>query len=95
VVKKRATKKAAGKRKTSSAGGGGDRSRLDLRPLQKHIRRRISDLRKQQKKGPMAAAAPAAAVGPRGGSVDETIARLEGALETLIDICHPTMDIPI
>ena len=94
MVKKRATKKAAGKRKTSSAGGGGDRSRLDLRPLQKHIRRRIADLKKHQKKGPMAPA-PAAAVGPRGGSVDETIARLEGALETLIDICHPTMDIPI
>ena len=91
MVKKRATKKTAGKRKSSSAGGRGDRSRLDLRPLQKHIRRRIADLKKQ-KKGPGPAAA---GVGPQGGSVDETIERLESALETLIDICHPTMDIPI
>jgi len=94
VVKKRATKKTAGKKKGSSAGGRGDRSRLDLRPLQKHIRRRINDLKKQ-KKGPGGPGPAAAGVGPRGGSVDETIERLESALETLIDICHPTMDIPI
>ena len=93
MVKKRATK-AAGKRKSSSAGGRGDRSRLDLRPLQKHIRKRISDLKKR-KKAPGGPGPAAAGVGPRGGSVDETIERLENALETLIDICHPTMDIPI
>lgn len=96
MVKKRGTsKKATGARKSaaSSRPRRGDRSRLDLRPLHDHIRERIKKLKKQKDRAQPAAAA--AGPGPMGGSVDETIDRLQAALDTLIDICHPTMDIPI
>ena len=95
MVKKRATKKATATRKAASPARPrrGDRSRLDLRPLHNHIRDRIRKLKKQKdRSAPVAAAAGA---GPMGGSVDDTIERLQAALDTLIDICHPTMDIPI
>jgi hypothetical protein len=93
VVKKRvASKKTARKKtaKTSSTGTRGDGSRLDLKPLQRHIRKRIEELenRKRTGAGPMAVSA-------RGESEDETIERLRNALETLEDICFPAMDIPI
>ena len=95
MVKKRVTpKKSTAKRKPAAASRRGDRSRLDLRPLHDHIRDRIKKLKKQKGKGQPVAAA-AAGAGPMGGSVDDTIERLQAALDTLIDICHPTMDIPI
>jgi hypothetical protein len=97
VVKKRVTpKKSTATRKSAapSRPRRGDRSRLDLRPLHDHIRDRIKKLKKQKERGQPAAAA-AAGAGPMGGSIDDTIERLQAALDTLIDICHPTMDIPI
>ena len=96
MVKKRVPpKKSAAKRKSAapSRPRRGDRSRLDLRPLHDHIRQRIKHLRKQKDKGQPGPAA--AGAGPMDGGVDETIERLQAALDTLIDICHPTMDIPI
>lgn len=97
MVKKRVTKKATATRKGAAPARPrrGDRSRLDLRPLHDHIRDRIKKLKKQKDKGQPAAGPAAAGPGPMGGSVDETIERLQAALDTLIDICHPTMDIPI
>jgi hypothetical protein len=94
VVKKRvAPKKPAGKKKSKKTEPGprprGDRSRLDLKPLQRHIRQRIKDLKEGRGGAPLAAAAAA------GESDEETIQRLESALETLEDICFPAMDIPI
>ena len=96
MVKKRATSrkptrkaaKTAKKKKTTSrpASSRGDRSRLDLKPLQDHIRRRIKELEE--------GTAPAAAL-RAAESDEETIARLRNALDTLADICHPAMDIPI
>lgn len=90
MVKKRVTSrkptrkaKPAASKKASSRG---DRSRLDLEPLQKHIRRRIKELEDGVKPTTAMRAAE---------SKDETIARLRNALETLEDICHPAMDIPI
>jgi hypothetical protein len=90
VVKKRVTakkskrtKKAPQARKPAPRG---DRSRLDLEPLQQHIRRRIKEL----EGGGVATTAARS-----GESNEETIARLRNALETLEDICFPTMDIPI
>ena len=93
MAKKSVARKAARKRKTSKSSSRGDQSRLDLKPLQRHIRKRIKDLEKGRgKPKPMAAAA----AGPRGGESDEeTIERLQSALETLEDICFPTMAIPI
>jgi hypothetical protein len=97
VVKKRATsRKPAGKKKKSAAvkpPRRGDRSRLDLTPLHDHIRARIEKLKKK-KKQPVV---PVEGMGiaAMGGSDDDTIERLQNALDTLIDICHPTMDIPI
>lgn len=70
--------------RTSSSRG--DRSRLDLKPLQKHIRRRIKELED--------GATPATEM-RAAESTDDTIARLKNVLETLEDICHPAMDIPI
>jgi hypothetical protein len=88
VVKKRVTRKPAkSKRKTAGAGSkGGDQSRLDLKPLQRHIRRRIKELESGQQ---------AAAARRSGESDEETIERLRNALETLEDICFPSMGIPI
>ena len=88
MVKKRVTSRKPARKATRAASSSrGDRSRLDLEPLQKHIRRRIKEL-ESGKKPPTAAARAAE-------SDEETIARLRNALETLEDICHPTMDIPI
>ena len=63
-----------------------DRSRLDLEPLQRHIRRRIKELEEGKKPATAARAAE---------STEDTIARLKNTLRTLEDICHPAMDIPI
>jgi hypothetical protein len=86
VAKKRTSRKAAGKSKTRRSATPprrGDRSRLDLKPLQDHIRKRIKDLE---------SAAPEMA-GAR--QDDGTIERLKEALQTMEDICFPTMAIPI
>ena len=89
MVKKRvAPKKAAGKKTSRKIGADkrGDGSRIDLKPLQRHIRKRIEELEKKRTVGP----------GPAGGPSDEeTIERLRNVLETLEDICFPAMDIPI
>ena len=58
-----------------------DRSRIDTKPLQEHIRKRIDAL----KQGATA----------RTGTPDDTISRLQIALETLREICYPAMDVPI
>jgi hypothetical protein len=81
VVKKKVSPKKPARKRAKPAAGRGDRSRIDTKPLQEHIRRRIEDLRK------------GGAV--RSGSSDETIQRLQNALDTLMDICHPSMDVPI
>jgi hypothetical protein len=93
VVKKRtAPKKPVRKKKAAKHAPGfrtrGDESRLDLKPLHRHIRKRIKDL-----KDARAGAAPLAAAAA--ASPDDTIERLEDVLETLEEICHPTMAIPI
>jgi hypothetical protein len=89
VVKKRVTpQKPVRKARKAASSSRADRSRLDLGPLQKHIRRRIKEL-ESGKQPPAATAARAAE------SDEETLARLRNALDTLEDICHPTMDIPI
>ena len=59
-----------------------DSSRLDTAPLQEHIRKRIKDLEDK----------PAARAAKQD---DDTLNRLRVALETLQDICEPTMTIPI
>jgi hypothetical protein len=84
VVKKRAKKKTpkAKPRKPTLPPRAGDRSRLDTKPLQEHIRQRIKDLQ-------------SGAGAAREGTTEQTIARLQVALDTLMDMCHPTMDIPI
>ena len=94
MAKKSVARKTATKRKTTKSSSRGDQSRLDLKPLQRHIRKRIKDLESGRgKPKPMAAAA---AAGPRSGESDEeTIERLRNALETLEDICFPSMAIPI
>lgn len=58
-----------------------DRSRIDTKPLQEHIRKRIDAL----KQGATA----------RTGTPDDTISRLQIALDTLREICYPAMDVPI
>jgi hypothetical protein len=93
VVKKRvAPKKPKGKKTSKKAGADkrGDRSRLDLEPLQRHIRKRIKELENRR-----AAGGGLEAGATRGESEEETIERLRNALETLEDICFPAMDIPI
>jgi hypothetical protein len=73
-------KKGATKRVKSAA----DSSRLDTSPLQDHIRKRIKELEDQYSSRTAAA-----------GREDDTLNRLKVALETLQDICEPTMTIPI
>jgi hypothetical protein len=90
VVKKKATKKTAPKaksRKKAPPRRKADRSRIDLGPLKDHIRRRIKELKEG---GPYAAEVAAA-----GRTPDDTVERLQQALETLSDICYPAMAIPI
>ena len=89
MVKKKVTPKKPARKRASAgkvSGGRGDRSRIDTKPLQEHIRKRIQDL----KKGGQALTAARS-----GETSDDTIARLQNALDTLMDICHPSMDIPI
>ncbi|HET7218283.1 MAG TPA: hypothetical protein VFJ02_09545 [Vicinamibacterales bacterium] len=83
MVKKKVSpkKKPARKPARKPAPSLGDRSRIDTKPLQAHIRKRIEEL----SKGGTA----------RSGSPDDTIARLQVALDTLMDICYPSMDVPI
>jgi hypothetical protein len=82
VVKKKVTpKKKPARKRPAAAGGRGDRSRIDTKPLQQHIRTRIEEL----KRGGAA----------RSGTPDETIQRLQNALDTIMDMCYPTMDVPI
>ena len=84
--KSSAKKRPSTKKKTAPRSAPrGDQSRLDLKPLQQHIRRRIKELEQGK---------PAAAT-RRAESPEDTIARLQSALETLEDICFPTMGIPI
>lgn len=83
MVKKRAKKKTSGrpaKGKPSPRPKFGDRSRLDTKPLQEHIRQRIKELKSGE--------------APAEGN-EQRIARLQVALDTLMDMCYPTMDIPI
>lgn len=81
VKKKVSPKKKPARKPTRRVPSRGDRSRIDTKPLQAHIRKRIEELRR----GGTA----------RSGSADETIARLQSALDTLMDICYPSMDVPI
>jgi hypothetical protein len=61
-----------------------DSSRLDTAPLQDHIRKRIKELEGKTARSKAARQAD-----------DGTLERLRIALETLEDICEPTMTIPI
>ena len=81
--KKSSAKKAARSKKASkkrTVKSTADTSRLDTGPLQEHIRKRIKDL---EGKATMAR------------SDDDTVQRLRQALETLEDICFPSMTVPI
>ena len=75
----RAKKTRAKARPKSTA----DSSRLDTAPLQDHIRKRIKEIEGQ------------AARSGAARQDDGTLERLRVALETLEDICEPTMTIPI
>jgi hypothetical protein len=83
--KSRASRKPARAKKVSAKGSKpkSSASRLDTRPLQAHLKKRIKQL---EGKGPRAAAA---------GSGEDTLARLKQTLATLQDICFPSMTIPI
>ena len=61
-----------------------DYSRLDTGPLQAHIRKRIKELE-----------GTAAKSGAKARQADDTLQRLRLALDTLQDICEPTMTLPI
>ena len=81
--KKTSPKKAARSRKAPKrriVKSTADTSRLDTGPLQEHIRKRIKDL---EGKATMAR------------TEDDTLQRLRQALETLEDICFPSMTVPI
>jgi hypothetical protein len=54
---------------------------LDTGPLQEHIKKRIKELEGQAAKGAR--------------EDDSTLERLKMALETIEDICFPTMTVPI
>ena len=75
----RAKKTRAKARPKSTA----DSSRLDTAPLQEHLRKRIKELEGK------------AARSKAARQDDGTLERLRIALETLEDICEPTMTIPI
>ena len=81
VSRKPARAKGATKRARSTA----DYSRLDTAPLQEHIKKRIKEL---EDKG-------AAKSGAAARQADDTLKRLRLALDTLQDICEPTMTLPI
>ena len=91
MVKKRVTSRKptrkAKRAKATASSSRADRSRLDLEPLQRHIRRRIKQLQ--------GGAKPAATRGRAAEPPTIRIERLKNALETLESICHPSMDIPI
>lgn len=61
-----------------------DASRLDTGPLQEHIRKRIKEV--EGRRSGAGAARP---------EDDRTLLRLKQTLETLEDICHPSMTVPI
>jgi len=88
VAKKKSAsrKPAPAKKRTSRARpkSTADTSRLDTAPLQDHIKKRIKEL-----EGKSAGRSAAARQG------DDTLERLKMALETLEDICFPTMTVPI
>jgi hypothetical protein len=81
--KKSASRKPAAKRARTrkSAKATADTSRLDTGPLQEHIKKRIKELEGQAAKGAR--------------QDDGTLERLKMALETIEDICFPTMTVPI
>jgi hypothetical protein len=82
VAKKKPSRKTARSRKSPKrpVKKSPDASRLDTGPLQQHIRKRIEELEGKAAKA-------------RGE--DETLERLRQALETLEDICFPSMTVPI
>lgn len=80
VSRKPARAKSAAKRARSTA----DYSRLDTAPLQEHIKKRIKELEGK-----------AAKSGAAARTADDTLKRLRLALDTLQDICEPTMTLPI
>jgi hypothetical protein len=90
VAKKRsAARKTSRAKKTSPRSSrpkkkAADASRLDTGPLQEHIRKRIRDVEGRR----------SAAAAPRPED-EKTLARLKQTLETLEDICHPSMTVPI
>lgn len=73
-------KKKASAKKPARGKKPSKKSRLDTAPLQEHIRKRIKELEGKATKA-------------RAG--DDTLERLRNALETLEDICHPSMTVPI
>jgi hypothetical protein len=84
TARKSASRSRAASRKPKSSEG--DSSRLDTKPLQEHIRKRIKELEGQR---------PSGARSARRQEDDGTLERLRQALETIEDICHPSMMIPI
>jgi hypothetical protein len=88
VAKKRTVSRKPARAKsgaTKRARSTADYSRLDTAPLQEHIKKRIKEL-----EGTSARKSGAAA-----RSADDTLKRLRLALDTLQDICEPTMTLPI
>jgi len=84
VAKKKTAAKKSVRGKKSPARkvkSAADTSRLDTGPLQEHIRKRIQDLEGKYKKSRQAD--------------DGTLERLRVALDTLEDICWPSMTVPI
>jgi hypothetical protein len=80
--KKGASRKPAAKKaRAKSPKTAADTSRLDTGPLQEHIKKRIKELEGQAAKGAR--------------QDDGTLERLKMALETIEDICFPTMTVPI
>ena len=82
VSRKPARAKAGATKRVKSTA---DYSRLDTAPLQDHIRKRIKELEGQAAKKS----------GAKARQSDDTLQRLRLALDTLQDICEPTMTLPI